>query len=398
MVRLRPIKKLNITNTIKAHRTKQIIFTALVISVLIGSSITTAVVGAQSLQGQIDQLKSVNGEKQNEHANLELKARNISEEIKQLEENIASTEAAIQKNRRESQITQARIETLSQEIEEQIVLLGINIRQMYLDDQMTTLEKLASSKNLSDFVDKEQYRLAIQANIKESTEKIEQLKNDQVKHKSKIDNLLEDQEEMRKLNEERKGEQTRLLSLNKQQRDQRAKDVEKNNTRIQELQRQQAIENARHFVSRSNGSGGSSGSNDGGGGFTHVGGVGRNYPYTNVHFPNAIADPWGMFMRQCVSYTAWRVAQSGRHMPHWGGIGHANQWPGNARRAGIPVDSTPRVGSVAVSMDGPYGHTMYVEAIHRNGNITISDFNANWDGRYGEGVRTTAGLQFIHFR
>jgi peptidoglycan DL-endopeptidase CwlO len=393
MVRLRPIKKFNITNTIKAQRTRHIIFSALVISVLIGSSITTAVVGAQSLQGQIDQLKSVNSEKQSERENLEQKAQDINKEISELEKNIASTEAEIQKNRQKSQETKARIEQLSQEIEEQLELLGVNIRQMYLDDQMTTLEKLASSKNLSEFVDKEHYRMTIQAKIKESTEKIERLRKDQIEHKAKVDKLLQDQEQMKKRNEDSKKKQNELLSMNKQERDQRAKEVEKNNARIKELQEEQAIENAKNFISRNSGNSGSSG-----GGFTHVSGVGRSYPYANVYFPNAISDPWGMYMRQCVSYTAWRVAQSGRHMPNWGGVGNANQWPDNARRAGIPVDSTPRVGSVAVSMLGFWGHVLYVEAVHGDGTISISDYNANFDGRYGEGRMTTAGLQFIHFR
>jgi len=121
------------------------------------------------------------------------------------------------------------------------------------------------------------------------------------------------------------------------------------------------------------------------------------YPWANAPFPNELPDPWGMFQRQCVSYTAWKVAQSGRHMPYWGGVGNANQWDDNARAAGIPVDTNPRVGDVAVMHIGPYGHVMYVEAVNPDGTIRISEYNFDLQGNYSERTISPAGLVFIHF-
>jgi surface antigen len=124
---------------------------------------------------------------------------------------------------------------------------------------------------------------------------------------------------------------------------------------------------------------------------------GTSYPWANAPFPNSIADPWGMYERQCVSYTAWKVASSGRHMPSWGGHGSAKLWDDNARAEGIPVDTTPRVGDVAISNSGSYGHSMYVEAVNGDGTISVSQYNANLDGRYSEAVINSSGLVFIHF-
>jgi surface antigen len=104
-----------------------------------------------------------------------------------------------------------------------------------------------------------------------------------------------------------------------------------------------------------------------------------------------------MYMRQCVSYTAWKVAASGRHMPYWGGIGNANQWDDNARRAGIPTDGSPRVGDVAISNSGYYGHAMYVEAVFGDGTIYVSQYNASWTGTYSEARINKGSLVFIHF-
>jgi peptidoglycan DL-endopeptidase CwlO len=116
-----------------------------------------------------------------------------------------------------------------------------------------------------------------------------------------------------------------------------------------------------------------------------------------VAFPNTSADPWGMYKRQCVSYTAWKVWKSGRYLPFWGGYGNANQWDDNARQAGIPVDGNPRVGDVAVSNSGYYGHVMYVEAVYGDGTIYVSQYNANWGGTYSEARVSIGSLVFIHF-
>lgn len=109
---------------------------------------------------------------------------------------------------------------------------------------------------------------------------------------------------------------------------------------------------------------------------------------------DSLVDPWGMYNRECVSFAAYKVSLR-RTMPNWGGHGNAFQWPGNARAAGIPVDSTPRVGDVAILTTG-FGHAMYVEAV--NGSyITVSQFNYNNTGEFSRLVVPSDGLQFIHF-
>lgn len=132
------------------------------------------------------------------------------------------------------------------------------------------------------------------------------------------------------------------------------------------------------------------------------GGYPANLANSNYYAP--IVDPWGMYSRQCVSYTAWKVYQKNGFMPYWGGVGNANQWPQNARNAGIPVNKTPRVGSVGVIMAGQYGHTVWVEAVNSDGTINISQYNyfnaggSGW-GHYSEmyNVSPSAYDWYIHF-
>lgn len=124
------------------------------------------------------------------------------------------------------------------------------------------------------------------------------------------------------------------------------------------------------------------------------------YPakWANVPMDSQI-DSWGMYNRESTSYAAFKVAQSGKNMPYWGGRGNANQWPSNARAYGIPVDTTPKAGDVAIRPAGYYGHAMYVESVNPNGTINISEYNAKADGTYSERTNVpVAGLVFVHFQ
>jgi surface antigen len=107
-------------------------------------------------------------------------------------------------------------------------------------------------------------------------------------------------------------------------------------------------------------------------------------------------DAWGMYNRECVSYTAWKVHQTFGTMPYWGGVGNANEWPGDARRAGIPTSSTPKAHSVAISRTGYYGHAMWVEKVDGD-MIYISQYNYDLHGHYSEMWLSAKGLTYIYF-
>ncbi len=337
------------------------------------------VVEADRYDDQIRALQNENATNGAALGELRAEANSLEATIAALRSQIAALEAQIRDNQAKRDDLHHKINAAEAEMAEQKRILGINIRKMYLEDQMTTGEMLATSKDLGEFVDREQYRLTIQAQIKKTLDRIEELKAELEEQRSLVEKLLQDQQAMQSELAAQRAETNRLLALNRAQRAEFEREISNNNSRMAELRRQQAAENAKHVI-----------------GSVSYAGTG-SYPWANVPFPNAMPDPWGMYKRQCVSYTAWKVASTGRHMPYWGGRGNANLWDDNARAAGIPVDTNPRVGDVAVSHAGYYGHTMYVEEVYGNGTIRISQYNGAWDGRYSEAVRSTAGLVFIHF-
>lgn len=112
---------------------------------------------------------------------------------------------------------------------------------------------------------------------------------------------------------------------------------------------------------------------------------------------DSMLDSWGMYNRECVSYAAWKVYQTYGTMPYWGGVGNANEWPGDARRAGIPTGSTPQVHSVAISLHGYYGHAMWVEKVSGN-MIYVSQYNYDLHGHYSEMWVDGSDFTYIYFK
>lgn len=345
-----------------------------------------------SFDEQIKNLKQNSAHAQAKKRKLSSQAITLSGTIQSLKQETRILDRQVNDTKGKVDGLKKDIKKVEKDLRRQRQLLGVNVRKMYVEQDMTTLEMLASSHDLSHYVDQEQYRSSLQEKINDSSNRIKKLAGEMNREKKAVENMLADQRTMQERMVRQSARAEKLLGLNKEQQRVFQNDLRANAAKQAVLQRKQAKHNQKGFVSRPD--------------HTtvrakrvrNISPDGTRYPWANVPFPNTIPDPWGMFKRQCVSYTAWKVAASGRHMPYWGGRGNAKNWDDNARRAGIPVSSRPRVGDVAISNYGTYGHAMYVEKVHRDGTITISQYNAGWDGRYSEGRRSAYGLSFIHFR
>lgn len=361
------------------------------LAVIAGLFFTTGSVGyyrladAQSLQQQIDNLNSQNRQTQQSVMALEIEAEDYQQTIAALKAQIDVLVSQIQANEKKRDELATQIVQKNIELEEQRDILGQNIKAMYVEGDISTIEMLATSKSLSHYLDKRQYRNAVQQKIRSTLEEIKAIQSQLEAQKALQEQLLAEQRSMQQELSSQRAEQGRLLALNQSERDALDKEIRSNNSRIAELRRQQAAENARLWS---------------GSGTRRIDVPDTTgYPWANVQpFPNSYPDPWGMYKRQCVSYTAWKVWKDGKHMPYWGGRGNAKNWANNARAEGIPVHSTPQPGDIAVSTRGRYGHVMYVEEVYGNGTMRISQYNASWDGRYSEAIISTSGLEYVRFR
>ena len=333
-----------------------------------------------------------------EASRLAGEADSLQREVSRLNNEKSTIQAQVDISQAKANQLKADIQANEEKITKNKDALGTIISDLYVNDKVTPIEMLASSKGIGDFINKQEYRSITRDQITSTIAEVKKLKATLEVQKSDVENVLKDQEAQRNLLAAKEAEQQTLL--NNTRGDEAAYKTlsSQSNARKDQLQQEQqaAIERAMRAANSGGGGGGAVA------GDPNKGGYPANLANSNYY--NPVVDPWGMYSRQCVSYTAWKVYQKNGFMPYWGGAGNANQWPGNARKAGIPVSSTPRAGSVGVIMAGQYGHTVWVESVNANGTINISQYNyfnaggAGW-GHYSEmfNVSPSAYDYYIHF-
>mgnify|MGYP000916476315 CR=1 FL=1 len=312
---------------------------------------------ADSLQSELDKINGQIAAIQAQIADSQNKINNLNTQIKK-------NETAINQNRK---------------------AMGRILADLYVDDQISPLEMLASSKNISDYIDKQEQRSSLKSSLNDKIKEIKSLQKKLEENKKAAQNTLRDQESQRNAMAAKQSERAKLIADTKNDQNNYAVLAQKRNSEVAKLREEQLKENKKRFIV--------------GAGSVGTGG----YPSVWANAPlDAYIDDWGLFTRECVSYVAWKVASTGRYVPHFGGAGNANQWPSTTARYGIKQGSVPKVGAAAVSMVGKFGHVMYVESVNGDGTITISDYNRGWDGLYrgpdAPGSRISAsGLIYIYF-
>lgn len=330
-----------------------------------------------------------------EAARLADQADSLEREVSRLNNEKAKIQAKVDISQAKAKQLAADISANEKNIAENQDALGYILADLYVDDNISPIEMLASSRNISDFLNKQEYRAVTRDQLGTTIKEIRTLKAELEQQKVDVDNVLRDQETQRNQLAAKESEQRTLLANTQGSEAEYRKLSSSAADRKEDLQRQQqaAIEAALQAA--------------GGGGQAVAGDPNKGgYPayLANSNYYAPLVDPWGMYSRQCVSYTAWKVFQKNGFMPYWGGVGNANQWPGNAQRAGITVSTTPRAGSVGVIMAGQYGHTVWVESVNSNGTVNISQYNyfnaggAGW-GHYSEmyNVSPSAYDYYIYF-
>lgn len=345
---------------------------------------------------QIEDLKNQNSSYQDQVDSLAEEAESYQDAINKLEGKINALQAEIVANQRASDKLAEEIKAKEAEIEHQRDVLGQSIKAMYLEGQISTMEILAASRDLSDFVNKQVARNAVQNKIKTLVDEIQKLKIELEQQQRELKARIRDQKNQQEELSAAQAKQAELLSYTEDQKDSYNSKISKNKNKIAELYRQQALENIRRF--------GGSGGKLGGGGYPwgyakciHTGQVEgwcANYDWAvggSVYNWNT----GGYGFRNCTDWVSYRVRTTGGYVPS--GLGNARQWDDRAPSYGYSVSSTPKVGAAAVSNYGYYGHVMYVEAVNGDGTITVSDYNRAGTGKYDINVINPSGLRFVYF-
>lgn len=318
-----------------------------------------------ALQNEIDQYQSQAGELRKQIGTLQQELAGLDREKSIIQAQIDLSQAKYEK------LTQ-QIKDTEKKISENKDALGETLASIYIDDKISPLEMLASSKNIGDYVDKQEYRASVQDQLSKTIDTIKKLKDDLEKQKTDVQRALADQTNSRNALAAKEKERGDILAKTQGQESayqSLAADRESKKLEVQQ-QQQAAIEAAM---------------NRGGGSAITLPGTSGGYPWNDSNCfvdGNAVSyggadgnggDGMGYGCRQCASYAAWRAYKETGYAPvRWG---NANMFPGNARAAGFSTGSTPRAGSMGVISAGQYGHVVWIDAVNGDGTVDVSQYN-----------------------
>ncbi len=363
---------------------------ALLIGVMISSFALEPIARADQYDDQIRQKQAENAQNQSSADQLQAQANSYQDAVNKFQAQINTLQAQIRENQTKRDDLAKQIDIAQKELDKQKNILGQNIKAMYVEGDISTLEMLASSKDLSEFLDKQQYRDNVQQKVKTALDKVNVLKDQLREQKTLVDKLIADQTKIQSELAANQAKQTELLNYTEAQKNEFTAKISANNSQISALRAQQAAAYAAYTSSNA------------GYGIGEAGNGG--YPSVWANAPqDSMLDDWGMYNRECVSYVAWKVASTGRFVPRYA-LGNAADWAANAGRYGIGhADGAPRVGSAVMwdSWDGlgSLGHVAYVETVNGDNSIEVSQYNMihGQFSRMHVSAAEVSRLTFIYF-
>lgn len=355
-------------------------FTLVGLAVVI-STTSSLHVFADRFDDQINQIQNEVNSYQDQAARLRSEGDTLQNALNILTAEKNAIQADITLNEAKLEQLKADITTNEEKLARQKQAISKTVAQIYVNGSTSPIEMLAGSKSIGEYVSAQEVRNSVRNQLKSAMDEVKRLRDELAAQKIEVEQKLADQNERRNLVAAKEIEQSNLVAATRGEEAAYQGLIAAKNGEISDLKSQQAAANRRLSAGASVSAGD-----------PNMGG----YP-NNLRGPiDSMVDPWGMYNRECVSYTAWKVYQKNGYMPFWGGRGNANEWPSSAASDGIETGYTPRPRSVAISMSGFYGHAMWVEDVN-GGMITVSQMNYDLAGSYSEMTISGSGLIYIYF-
>jgi surface antigen len=329
-------------------------------------------------QQQISNLNGQNAQTQQQVNSLQLQAESYQAAIGTLDAQIGSLEQQISNNQAQQASIEAQMTANQQQITIKKASLADDIKTMYIEGSMSTIEQLATSKNLSAYVDKQEYQTVVQNQLTAIIKQIAILQDTLQKQKAQIDQLLAAQTAQNDQLSAAQAQQSQLLSYNQSQQDSYNAQVSTNQHKISTLQAQQAAIIQAGTQTLGSGGNGSSTCNNGNGS--------GGYPWCNdpLDYPTVAG---GFPNRECTAYAYWYFTAVEGHSD-FQVTGNANQW---LNYSSYPTHSAPQVGGIAVETAGAFGHVAIVQALPGDtfsgqtvpaGYIAVSEMNYDYAGHF----------------
>lgn len=311
---------------------------------------------ADTYDDQIKALQQQSDQYQNAANQLSSQADTLQNKLNELSAQANAIQAQITISQAKYDQLQQQIADNEKKITENRKALGTILSDMYVDSDVSPIEMLASSKNIGDYMDKQEYQSTVQKQLTQKINQIKTLKKQLEQQKTQVTAVLNDQKSQRTVLASNQAAQQSLLDETKGNEATYQSKVTANNAQIAQLRASQAAADKKNNSV-------TVGSSQCGGG----------YPFC-MSLPDSFQSSGGFSAsqnaRECVNYVQWRIFQiTGTMESH----GDASGWKDVSN-----LDS-PEPNSVAVMpYIAPYGHVAWVEQVGTGshaGEVLVSQYN-----------------------
>ncbi len=389
--------KLSITKPASISRVKKSILVSFALLFAFAVPIQVATqVKADKYDDIINALQQDINDAQAQATQLSAQAKTLQSAISLLQNKVSIIQSQIDLSQAKYDKLVVQIADTEKKIQDNQDALGQTIADLYVEDKVSPIEMLASSSNIGDYLDKQEYRNSVREELLATIGKVKDLKASLAKQKSDVEKVLGDQQNSKNALAKEQSNQQNLLNETQGQEAAYQQLAASAQARQAEVQAQQQAYLASLY-------------NSGGGARLIAGGAAPDYPWTKSSCPmggelgyngNLVyysfggsngegGDGHSYGCRQCASYVAWRVARETNYYPeNWG---NATNFPESAGTVGYSSGSAPRAGSIGVirgSYNAPEGHVVWVESVNGDGTLTVSqyNYNYNWPSALGWGL------------
>lgn len=311
----------------------------------------------------------------------------------------------------------AQITSTEKQIRDNQDALGKTIASMYVDDRVTPLEMLASSKNISDYLDKQEYRTSVRTQLTSTITRIKALKLQLNQQKTDVRTVLDKQQAQRASLVATQNQQQDLLNQTQGQEAAYQQLVASNQQKLAAVAADQRAYYQKLLNSGKDVNSGVSGDfayahwsgNQGCNGGYPWDAAGSNgsrygcaYPLDGTEYVTYI-DSWQLYNRECVSYAAWAIdSRFNKIINGFNGAGMPNQWIYNisATRVYNPQPGDAVILPPTSDNFAPVGHLMVVESIDNSREYPthVSQFNFYGTGEYSTMDIKNSGVIFLRFQ
>jgi surface antigen len=358
--------------------TKSFIIFGISVLLIVGTISFVKPAAADQYDDQIAALTADMAKYQAEANRLNGQAATLANAVAQLSNEKNALQSQINLNQTQSDQLIVKITDTTKQIGDNQDALGKTIADLYIDDGTSPIELLASSSNISDFLNKQEYRSSVKTQLNATIVKVKTLKVQLDAQKVDLDKVLTEQKNARSSLVTKENEQQSLLNQTQNDESNYQGLIKNSSAAIDSAKAAQAA-----LYARQNSTGGYQ--------LVDAGSLGA-YGWNNSSCPMSGylstggtdgngSDGRGYGCRQCASYVAWRVAKETGVYYQWGNGGN---FASAAINAGYKnLGSSPQPGSIAVLLGNP-GHVAWVEGVSPDGShVTVSQYNYNYGAGWG---------------